>query len=243
MKFGCSPKTIQRKIDRYIPVTNSDFDSVANVIMDTTYFGRKFGVMVFKDSLSNRILYKCYVKYETNQQYMEGIKEISRRGICVQSIICDGRKGLFQLFGDIPVQMCQFHQVQIINRYLTRKPKIPAAIELRQLALELSGSNKEVFNQCLNQWQFKWKDFLKERTINADTGKSYYTHKRLRSAWLSLKRNLPWLFVYEDYKELMMHPTTNALDGVFADLKNKLRNHNGLSMQRKKRFIDGFFEA
>ena len=27
-------------------------------------------------------------------------------------------------------------------------------------------------------------------------------------------------------------------DGHFADLKNKLRNHNGLSIKRKKKFID-----
>jgi hypothetical protein len=37
--------------------------------------------------------------------------------------------------------------------------------------------------------------------------------------------------------------TTNAIDGHFADLKNKLRNHNGLSEARKKKFIDEFFKA
>jgi hypothetical protein len=40
-----------------------------------------------------------------------------------------------------------------------------------------------------------------------------------------LKRHLPYLFVFEDYKELMIPNTTNALDGQFSDLKNKLRNH------------------
>ena len=69
------------------------------------------------------------------------------------------------------------------------------------------------------------------------------THKRLRSAYLSLKRHLPYLFVFQDYKELMIPDTTNTLDGQFADLKNKLRNHNGLSKERKMKFIDGFFQA
>lgn len=219
IKYNCSIKTIQRKIDSYVPPTNSVFVSVANILMDTTYFGRKLGVMVFKDSLSKKILYKRYVKYETNQQYHEGIIEISRRGILVQSIVCDGRKGLLQLFEGIPIQMCQFHQVQIVNRYLTRKPKMPAAIELRLLTLNLTKTSKALFTERLFQWQNKWEDFLKERTIHPDTGKSYYTHKRLRSAWRSLRRNIPWLFVYEDYKELMIHNTTNALDGVFSDLK------------------------
>jgi hypothetical protein len=64
--YGCSVKTIQRKIDRYSPEQNKEFSNLANVIMDTTYFGKKFGVMVFKDSFTKQILYKCYVKNETN---------------------------------------------------------------------------------------------------------------------------------------------------------------------------------
>ncbi len=65
--------------------------------MDSTYFGRGLGVMIFKDSISGKILFKQYVKTETNQLYFEGIKEVARRGICIQSIICDGRKGRFTL--------------------------------------------------------------------------------------------------------------------------------------------------
>ena len=115
-KYSCSTKTIQRKIDSVLVQKESTFCSVANVLMDTTCFGRKFGVMVFKDSISGQILYKQCVKQETNKLYFEGIAEIVKRGIKIQSIICDGRKGLFQLFEDIPIQMCQFHQAAIVRR-------------------------------------------------------------------------------------------------------------------------------
>jgi len=40
-----------------------------------------------------------------------------------------------------------------------------------------------------------------------------------------------------------MPNTTNALDGQFANLKNKLQNHNGLSKALKMKFIDEFFKA
>jgi hypothetical protein len=211
--------------------------------MDTTYFGRNFGVMVFKDSISGKFLLKKYVRQETNKLYKEGIEEICRRGISVQAIICDGRKGLFGLFDNIPMQMCQFHQIAIITRYLTRKPKIPACIELRALSLTLTKMNKAAFSSQLAGWHNKWEGYLKERTASATTGKTHYTHRRLRSAYFSLKRNLQWLYTFEEYKELMIPNTTNALEGEFSDLKNKLRNHNGLSIERKKKFIDGFFEA
>jgi len=126
-KYNCSVKTIQRKIDAVKTQRQTTFSSVANVLMDTTYFGRKLGVMVFKDSISGQILYKQYVKQETNKLYLSGIEEIARRGIKIQAIICDDRKGLFQLFGEIPIQMCNFHQVAIVRRYLTKNPKMQAS--------------------------------------------------------------------------------------------------------------------
>lgn len=218
------------------------FSPIANVLMDTTYFGRKFGVMVFKDSLTCQILLKKYVKNETNKLYFSGIEEIARRGITVQSIICDGRKGLLQLFGDVPVQMCNFHQVAIIRRYLTKKPKMQASIELWDHVLLMTRTDRESFEGGLADWYNKWEDFLNERKLDSK-GKNRYIHKKLRSAYRSLKTNLPWLFTWYDNLDLKIPNTTNAIDGHFSDLKNKLRNHNGLSMERKKKFIDEFLKA
>ena len=104
-EFGCSTKTIQRSLDKALIFKRKEFSGIAVVIMDTTYFGRGFGVMVFKNSLDGVVLYKQYVRYETNALYLAGISEISRRSIHIQGIVCDGRQGLFGLFGDIPVQM------------------------------------------------------------------------------------------------------------------------------------------
>lgn len=242
IKYNCSTKTIQRKIDKAKVERQTTFTSIANVLMDTTYFGRKFGVMVFKDSITGQILFKQYVKQETNKLYLTGIEEIARRGIKIQAIICDGRKGLFQLFEGIPIQMCNFHQVAIIRRYLTKKPKMQASKELWEHVLLLTKTDKESFEGELNAWHIKWEDFLNERNLDPK-GKSRYVHKRLRSAYKSLKTNLPWLFTWYDHMHLNIPNTTNAIDGHFADLKNKLRNHNGLSTARKKKFIDEFLKA
>lgn len=211
--------------------------------MDTTYWGRNFGVMLFKDALTKENLLKYYVKNETNSLYISGINKLKSMGFQITGIVCDGRKGLIQSFKDIPVQMCQFHQSAIIRRYLTKKPKLKASQELMEVVDLMKQTDKESFEGALNLWFDKWKDFLDERTITPFTNKSFYTHKRLRSAYRSLKNNLPWLFTWYDYFELKIPNTTNAIDGHFADLKNKLRNHNGLSLERKKKFIDEFFKA
>lgn len=211
--------------------------------MDTTYWGRDFGVMLFKDEITKENLLRYYVKSETNALYKKGIDELKTKGFIVLAIVCDGRKGLVNSFSTIPVQMCQFHQAAIIRRYLTKNPKLPASIELKSIVDLMKQTDKESFEGALCDWFVKWELFLKERTFNQETGKSFYTHKRLRSAYRSLKNNLPWLFTWYDNINLGIPNTTNAIDGHFADLKNKLRNHNGLSIERKKKFIDGFLKA
>jgi hypothetical protein len=211
--------------------------------MDTTYWGRGFGVMLFKDALSKENLLKYYVKTETNALYLEGINTLISKGFEILAIVCDGRKGLFSLFNGIPVQMCQFHQTAIIRRYLTKSPKLEASKELMKVVNLMKETDKESFIGSLELWYKKWEKFYNERTINLDTKKSTYTHKKLRSAYRSLINNLPWLFTWYDYYELKIPNTTNAIDGHFADLKNKLRNHNGLSILRKKKFIDQYLNV
>lgn len=241
-KYSCSLKTIQRRLDNIRPIAVSSFPAHANVIMDTTYFGRNLGVMVFKDSLSGQVLLKRYVNHESLILYENGLEEISRRGIKINAIICDGHKGLLARFSHIPIQMCHFHQVAIIRRYLTKNPKLQASKELWALVLMLAHTDKESFVGALASWNKKWEVFLNERRKD-EKGKSHYVHRRLRSACRSLKSNMPWLFTYYDNMNLKIPNTTNALEGLFSDLKNKLRNHNGLSMERKKKFIDEFLKA
>ena len=91
--------------------------------MDTTYFGRNFGIMVLMDSISGKALFVSAVKNETNKLYAQAIGSLKAKGIAIQSIVCDGRRGFPQMFPDIPVQLCRFHQVKIISCYLTRNPK------------------------------------------------------------------------------------------------------------------------
>ncbi|WP_227523285.1 hypothetical protein [Psychrobacter sp. Sarcosine-3u-12] len=106
--------------------------------MDTTYFGRGFGLMVFMDNTTRTVLYYAIVSHETNSAYKQGVDHLASLGVDIQSITCDGRRGLRTLFTSIPCQMCQFHQVQIVTRYLTRRPKNIASIELRRLTLEIT---------------------------------------------------------------------------------------------------------
>lgn len=243
MKHSCSIKTIQRRLNAHTVQRTPPVPCTVVVLMDTTYWGRNFGVMLFKDATTKENLLKYYVKRETNALYLQGVRDLQGKGFNVVGIVCDGRRGLIKSFSPIPTQLCQFHQAAIIRRYLTKKPKLRAAQELMEVVDMMKKTDRESFAGALDLWLDRWETFINERTTNPLTTKSFYTHKPLRSAYRSLRNNLPWLFTWCDHAELKMPNTTNAIDGHFADLKNKLRNHNGLSLENKKRFIDGFLKA
>ena len=242
-QYGYSLKTIRRHLAK--APTQADCvlpQAPVNLIMDTTYFGRKWGVMVLYAARSKRALTVTAIKRETNALYMQAVAALREKGVVIQSIICDGKSGLLGSFLDTPVQMCQFHQIKIIVRHLTRKPKSPAAQALQALSLTLTETTQAAFEAALARWYEQvYAAFLNERSVNETTGHSHYTHKRLRTAYNSLKRHLPWLFTCERFPELCIPNTTNLLEGKFSEMKQLLRCHRGLKKESKLRFIKDYF--
>ena len=135
--------------------------------------------------------------------------------------------------------------MKTVTKYLTKKPKLEASTELRNLTLRLKSSDRAGFVLALDEWYARWEDTVNERTMFEEYGKerSTYTHMNLRKAYRSLRRNIQHLFVFEDWMELGIPNTTNCLDGHFSDLKNKLRNHNGMSRRRKIKMILEYFNS
>ena len=84
-----------------------------------------------------------------------------------------------------------------------------------------------MFGNALRQWFEQHKSYLNELGYSEDGKKQWHTHKRLRSAYNSLKRNLPYLFTFEQNRESMIPNTANRLEGKFGELKNKIRCHAG----------------
>ena len=144
-------------------------------------------------------------------------------------------------FGAYKIQMCQYHMCAIVRRKITKNPKLPAGIELQQLMRALKDSRKDDFTDRYNQWKQKWKPFLSQRSTNTETGRTFYTHQRVRSAMLSIDFYLPWLFTFEEVEG--MPNTNNKIEGTFTDLKKNMDNHSGMNKENRKRFVDGFFLA
>lgn len=238
-KYSKSEKWIRQQLDQIqIKTSNNSVKPQSIVIIaDTTFFDRNYGIMVLREPNLKKNLHWQEITSENSDAYWKGRAELEKQGLAIQAVVVDGKKCLKSVFLDLPIQMCHFHEVAIITRYLTRRPKLEAGKELRKIALLLTTSNEKEFTILLNNWFEKWKDFLKEKTINPETGGWFYTHKRLRSAYRSLKTNLPYLFTYQKYPELDIPNTTNSLDGTFSHFKSLLRIHRGLKRERRYKVI------
>lgn len=203
-----------------------------------TFIKRTFGVCVIRSPrLKKNLVWKTSLT-ENALIYHELRWQLEKLGFEITAAVIDGKPGIIDVFWDMPIQMCQFHQIAIMTRYLTTRPKLPAGQMLRHIAKQISRSNEEEMQKLLDSWHRKWKDFLKEKTFNPETKRWFYTHKRLRSAYRSIMKNLPILYTYQKYPELRIPNTTNSLDGTFSHLKDMLRIHRGLKKNRKLKIIN-----
>lgn len=66
-------------------------------------------------------------------------------------------RGMSQMFSGYKVQMCQFHQIQIVKRYLTERPELPASKELLSIAKILFHMDKESFTRAFEEWMNKYR--------------------------------------------------------------------------------------
>jgi transposase-like protein len=139
------------------------------IIIDTTFFGKRgsrgqFGILVVKSTELRKVIYATEVASETLEAYIIALRSLASQGWQLKSVVCDGKPGLIRAiereFPRVFIQMCQFHQIQIIKRYLPKKVQLPAGQELRKLTLLLTKTDKESFLFWLQEWYLLHGDTL-----------------------------------------------------------------------------------
>jgi hypothetical protein len=237
-KYQRSSKWVRKQLDAHEVAVPDDLAPQKTIIVpDTTFWGRSYGVTVFRSWTLKRNIWWNEVPSEKQAHYIYGRKILEERGWTFLAAVVDGRRGLATVFKDMPVQVCHFHQMKTVTKYLTRKPKTEAGQKLRQVMLTLPHTTERVFTKTLSLWEKDWHDFITEKTHITGTKHWYYTHKNVRSAFMSLKHNLPNLFTYLKYPELNIPNTTNTIDGYFAAVKKKVSAHHGLRKDRRYKVI------
>ena len=97
----------------------------------------------------------------------------------------------------------------------------------------LTEVDYDVFESRLTSLREQYHGFLIERNEQGQ-----FKHRRLRSAFRSLKSNLPYLFTYKKHPNLNIPNTTNSCDGSFAHWKQKVKIHRGIRKERRNKMIN-----
>lgn len=229
LDIACLPKVIKQQIKV--------------VIMDTTYFGRNYGVVAFIDAYTNRLLYFQEInRSEIIQDYIDGLAAIRAVGIRPLACVVDGRRGLIQALEarGLKVQYCLFHVLLAVRRYLTNKPVLEPNKELKLIAELLCHKKIRLgrfhFASILHGFFVRNERWLNERT-KLENGKWEFTHQDTRRAYQVIQKHFPWLFTYEKYPELNIPRTSNKIEGKFGNAKDKLKLHHGYTKELKTRIF------
>jgi hypothetical protein len=232
-----SVSTLQREFDKLLiaPEFPLSPTEAVNLVVDATFFSRSDGVLVFRANGKN--IYWRFIYSETVAEVAAGLDVLDKMGYRFSSVTLDGKRGIIRLFAarypSIPIQFCQFHQAQIIRRYTTNNPQTDCGKELKAVMRSLTQTDQSTFQSLIETVHEQYAAFLKERNDN-----NQFKHRRLRSAFRSLKTNIPYLFAYKNYPELTIPNTTNSCDGAFAHWKQKLKIHRGIKHHRRNKMIN-----
>ena len=147
------------------------------------------------------------------------------------------------------------HAFSQVKRYTTSKPRTQAGAELYGLAKALlwhllckpaaaitTLKEAQGWAGAFLAWSERWDDFLSERT-KTEEGRCVLAHERLVKARRSLARliNAGTLFTYLDPRLEHLAPlpaTNNRIEGgTNAQLRAMLRDHRGLSIERRLKAI------
>lgn len=232
-----STRTITKRLDEVDLPEKVHRPRPVVVVIDATYFGRGYGVLVARDPNAHENLHVHELRNETKLEYQLACKDLEQKGYTITAVVLDGRRGIPRVFEGIPIQICHFHQWQIVKKKLTTRPKLESHQALLAIGRLIAKSSEKEMHRMLINFEKRYRADLNEKTRLLGTNRTFYTHAKLRSAYRSLVTNLPFLYTYQKYPELNIPNTTNSLDGSFNALKSHVNVHRGLRFDRRFKVI------
>ena len=210
------------------------------LFLDGIYIGRRADVLICCDDKNVLGWYLC--RYEHAGAWIALMKRIAEP----QMVVSDGgtgfAKALKKAWPKAKHQRCIFYVFCQVKRYTTSRPNTMAGIELYSLAKDLLGiKSKQEADLWIDRfigWIKKYQEFLSEMTID-EHGNKRPTHERLLKAERSLlkliKENTVFTYLDEELNDNFSAPSTNNRieGGVNSRLREMLRNHRGLSIERR----------
>jgi hypothetical protein len=243
---GYSKSTLQRLFRHYLshpPTFVIQQKLRLYLIIDGTYFTEGLCLLLYYDS---KLRYSLLYRFTTGEFYREikeDLQNLKALGIDVAAVTCDGKRAIIKavekVYPTATLQRCMVHVQRMVRLWLTRKPQLVAARELRYLIGLLHHIQRVVEQHmwivAFEQWYKRHKTLIEEKVRHSDTGRWWYKHRQLRRSAVMVKKALSDMFHFIGDSDIPK--TTNGLDSYFGHLKLNLGVHRGLSKQHRQAFI------
>ena len=214
------------------------------VFVDGIHLGRKAVVLIASDDEHALSWHLC--RFENSRAWAA----LMSRMAAPELVVSDGgdgfAKALRRTWPRTRHQRCVFRAFCQVRRYTTTRPRTQAGVELYGLAKTLLSvttlEEADAWAQALLAWSKRWDTFLAQAAVGED-GRPRLVHERLVKARRSLVRlvNAGTLFTYLDpdlVGDKLPPSTNNRIEGgANARLRAMLRDHRGLSIERRLKAI------
>lgn len=214
------------------------------IYFDGIYMRRKAVILICRDDKHVLGWYLC--RYEHGAAWMALMSRIAEPELVVSDGGSGFAKALRCLWPNARHQRCLFHVFSQIRRYTTRNPQTLPGMELYQLGLILlkikTLKQADEWVKQFHSWLERNHDFLNEKSRD-ENGRYRYTHERLvkaKNMLISLS-NSGTMFTFLDpelSRNKKLPSTNNRIEGgVNAQLRAMLREHRGLSLERRLKAV------
>lgn len=243
---GYSERQLRRWFSAYlenVPEWTIPRHKGLHLLIDGTWLPDGRCIIVYRDYDRKSILYYHFGDDENEYEIASDLIMLRELGVTISSFTTDGSENIIRAIRYTHPhtlrQRCLVHIERECLSWLTQHPRTSAGITLRRIVRMINRihtNNDRIFwLRELDSWHEVYGDFIRQKSVNIETGEMSYTHDKVRKTYVHLKRAIPNMFKFIGRPEVPKN--TNALESFFGHLKDNLRIHRGLSYQHKTNFI------
>jgi hypothetical protein len=243
---GMSQTKLQNLFKTYLaaaPTVAIKSKQNVHLLIDGTYFSNGLCLVLYYDHDIRYVQLYRHTNREKYKEIKEDLENLKRLNVAVYSVTCDGHKAILKavkkVYPNAIIQRCLVHIKRQVKTYTSEQPKLLQAKELLKISNQITTIKTQ--EQCsiwllqFYTWYHQHAPFINEQSKNVETGRMWFTHKKLHTACSLIINAIPNMFCYLNDEQIPF--TTNRLESYFTHLKEKLVLHRGLKFETKKNFI------
>jgi hypothetical protein len=232
-------KYIREKLDEnLIYQIDIVYENVKYIMIDWTWISKDICLIIYYDYINKKVIrfwFYYWERYEYIKDDLFVLKNEFKYNI--EYFIVDWAKQIKKAIDEIyplaKIQRCLTHIFRQIKSNISNNPQSECWKELQKIITFKNFENEKKFIKKFNNWEQKYFEFLKEKSIKWN--KSWYTHRKLRASRSHIKNAIPFMFYC--LKNENIKRSTNDLEWYNWVLWDHIYMHRWLRIDRLISFI------